>query len=103
MQHTCASLLLRSCSRCLSLSLSCLAFSASLMAGGTERGQCKHAMCHDNENVVTMIVTIPGLADCGGWERAGGVAEGGAGLAWTGADTGAELDIGGCDNMARRA
>ena len=42
-----------------------------------------------------MIVTIPGLADCGGWERAGGVAEGGAGLAWTGAETGAELDIGG--------
>ena len=41
----------------------------------------------------------------------GGVAEGGAGLAWTGAeavefwgaDTGAELDMGGCDNMARRA
>ena len=39
------------------------------------------------------------------------MAEGGAGLAWTGAeavefwgaDTGAELDMGGCDNMARRA
>ena len=56
-------------------------------------------------------LTVPGLADCGGWERAGGVAEGGAGLAWTGAeavefwgaDTGAELDMGGWDNIARRA
>ena len=45
--------------------------------------------------IMTMIMTIPGLADCGGWERAGGVAEGGAGLAWTGAETGPELDIGG--------
>ena len=39
------------------------------------------------------------------------MAEGGAGLAWTGAeavefwgaDTGAELDMGGWDNIARRA
>ena len=42
-----------------------------------------------------MIMTIPGLADCGGWERAGGGAEGGAGLAWTGAETGPGPDIGG--------
>ena len=56
-----------------------------------------------------MLVTQPGLADCGGCARAVGVAEGGAGLAWTGADVvwgagaGAEPDIGGWDNMARRA
>merc|ERR1719220_2783876 len=47
-----------------------------------------------------------GLADCGGCERAGGVAEGGAGVAegWEvwGAGPGA-ADMGGWDNIERRA
>ncbi len=60
-------------------------------------------------DAMTTFVPKPGLADCGGCARAVGVAEGGAGLAWTGADgvwgagTGAEPDIGGWDNIARRA